>query len=71
MARPHQLMRDYQREHRRATSVAMKRHAEARQCPKCQRKSALTLAVFDEFVLYVCRWKDCNYERAHERKANS
>lgn len=65
MARPHQLMRDYQRRHRKATSDAMKRHAKARQCPMCERKSALLKHECPEFVMYKCRW--CGHEVSHIR----
>lgn len=48
--------------------AAMKRSAEKRRCPKCDRKSALVrLPRTDEYVAVTyCRWDDCDYERHAE-----
>ena len=46
----------------------MKRHAEARQCPECKRKSALGRHESYEHVTYQCRW--CGYERAYRLNFN-
>ncbi len=47
--------------------AGMRRSAESRRCPKCQRKSALVrLPRTDEFLaMTYCRWNDCDYERHH------
>ena len=60
-------MTQKQARHRTATSVAMKRLAEARQCPKCKRKGALSRSDLYSVVFYQCRWHDCDYEKHHER----
>lgn len=65
MAKPHQQMRDYQRKHRRATSEAMRRHAESRACPKCDRGGALKRIEFGEVIIYLCRY--CGHEHSHEK----
>lgn len=54
---------DKKRRHRAATSRAMKRVAEARKCPCCGKKSALSRHS-QPFLptVYVCRW--CGHEHA-------
>ena len=42
------------------TKEAMKASAQSRQCPACERKSALTFRPF-EGVIWSCRW--CGWER--------
>lgn len=63
MAKPHSSA-DYQRKHRPAVSRAMKAHAEAHRCPKCNRGSALRKVEIDPFTppIRVCRYADCRYE---------
>jgi hypothetical protein len=50
--------------------AAMSRSAERRQCPKCNRKSALVRLPRDLDRGYAsmtyCRWADCDYERHGE-----
>jgi Zn ribbon nucleic-acid-binding protein len=51
---------------RRATPnsvTAAKRSAKSRQCPKCNRKSALVFYSDDLMFGHGCRWADCGYER--------
>jgi ribosomal protein L37AE/L43A len=52
---------DKTRRHRLATSVAMKKDAAQRQCPKCGRKSALKRMDDGDLFIVSCRW--CDYER--------
>jgi len=54
--------------HRRRSDAfahAMARSAERRQCPKCQRKSAVVRLSRDEddFISAYCRWEDCGWCR--------
>lgn len=56
---------DRNRRRNKATSEANKRWAEARRCPKCNRKSALRRQRVGLDWLVTCRWKDCDYERMH------
>jgi hypothetical protein len=49
------------------TVKAMARSAESRQCPKCDRKSALKFVSDEHGFGHVCRWQDCGYEHIHAR----
>lgn len=46
-----------------AFGAAMSRSAEARRCPKCNRKSALVKVSIEDswFISRYCRWDDCDY----------
>jgi len=46
---------------------AAARSAENRQCPKCERKSALRHVSEPEWFGSACRWQDCGYVRRIER----
>jgi hypothetical protein len=65
MAKTHQNNADYKRKHSVATKAAMKSHAEARRCPKCQRGGAVKKIETDEFTgpIFVCRYADCGWSR--------
>jgi hypothetical protein len=55
---------DWRRAMRHGTQKAMRKSASDRQCPKCQRKSALKYHSFgDGTSVTYCRWQDCEYER--------
>ena len=59
-------MTQKQQVHRSATSAVMKRRAEAKRCPKCQRKSAMVRSKItgDDYgflSVAVCRW--CGHEK--------
>jgi ribosomal protein L37AE/L43A len=45
------------------TVTAMRRSAQSRQCPKCQRKSALKRYDDGTYSGVFCRWDDCDYKR--------
>lgn len=47
-------------------SEAMKRSAENRRCPECDRKSALCRVYEDGVGLTYCRW--CGYQRTRVRE---
>ena len=53
---------DKERKHRRATSMAMKSHAEALRCPGCGRGSALKRFDLDQWTGSVFRCRYCKYE---------
>ena len=55
---------DRLRKVRTGTKLAMRRNAATRQCPKCERKSALKSQRFgDGTGVIYCRWQDCDYEK--------
>jgi hypothetical protein len=62
-------MTNSQNHHRNVeTSKAMRRMAESRRCPKCQRKMALRHHS-DEFGYgSYCRWEDCEYSDIKARE---
>lgn len=41
--------------------------AKKRQCPRCQRKSALVFISEDVHFGFACRWPDCGYANLTER----
>jgi hypothetical protein len=43
--------------------AAMRRSAERRRCPQCDRKSAMVRVESDPFISSYCRWDDCGYVR--------
>jgi hypothetical protein len=49
------------------TVKAMARSAATRQCPKCDRKSALKFVSDEQGFGFFCRWQDCDYENIHPR----
>lgn len=53
---------EQQRRHRTATSKAMKRVAESRRCPKCERGMALRSSKDAVMRVTTCRY--CDFERA-------
>lgn len=55
--------RDTKRRCNTATSKAMRAHAAARQCPACERKSALRKVAMPDLTVFVCRW--CRHEIAY------
>jgi endogenous inhibitor of DNA gyrase (YacG/DUF329 family) len=54
--------------HRKGSTfrAAMKRSAEARQCPECGRKSALSHYSDETHFGSVCRW--CDFARLYDRE---
>ena len=49
------------------TVAAMRRSAERRRCPECDRKSALSRYDEDDGFGWYCRWDDCGYDRIRWR----
>lgn len=59
---------DKKRAMKAGLSKRMRDYAIRRQCPACERKSALKLVRFDRWSsALICRWPGCGYERFLDR----
>jgi ribosomal protein L37AE/L43A len=54
---------DKERNHRAATSAAMKRMAKSSQCPQCGRKASVKRTSDGDFVYRRCRY--CKWETGY------
>lgn len=58
---------DQNRHRNTETSKAMRRIAESRRCPQCQRKMALTFYADEYSYGSYCRWETCGYKNITAR----